>query len=1161
MKQCRAKLRVAVSRWFLRTSIVTILVFCLSGVLSLSFAELQDASGVQPPNSSSGFEVTGLGGGGGMTTPTISPEDPRLMFLTSDMSGVYRSVDGGKSWRLLHYRQLHSAHRCRPAFAGSDIFWASDTILKVSRDRGDTWMQVGLGPVPWRGTIIQIAAGQSGTHALLVGTAGGVWVSSDDGQTWKLLAEGQCRGLLVLGQNFYVTLNSADGAKHKAFMRSNNNGRTWQNHLTVAEENGNPFLALAGAQSGNDVCLYATVKNTGTVQSTDGGATWRVVQEWQQQSEIVMPQNQTRIAYTSGGKAVWRTTDGGRTWATVFHLTGEKKNVTPSWVQTVYKWGYYVMPLGLGVDPNNPEVVLVATQGDFYRTNNGGKSWDQVMCLPMSTKADAGRSSYRSIGLEVTSCWGYYIDPNDTNRHYIAYTDIGFARSVDGGVTWIPAMRGCPWGNTVYEIVFDPHVKGRIYAACSDYHDIPFWTNVGPTPKGRGGGVCVSDDFGETWRVLGTGLPNLPCTSIALDPRSPVGKPILYATMYESGVYKSTDGGLTWLLKANGLGNPGNLHLLRIRIHPVSGNLYCLITAFRQGESFSVPGGLWKSSDGGESWRDLTLDLKLAWPTDIALNPHDENTIYLAAGSAPQRPQGGIYKSTDGGRIWLRVLKDSAMGKWSKPDFDNNLTVALHPDDPTLVYAGSGTHGLWLGRDAGTSWGAFEEFPFRAPTAVTFEPGDHKTIRVSTFGSGVWRGPYLPVGNGGKASTDSTSRNAQGPLPLAKLVEKSGLPIQWKLQYEENFEQAFTEPAEWIEDTYGPKSPYHVDAFDEDGDFFIQKYGATFLEQLGEFRSFRKSFAYGKNGWLTVELYGRGDKKETKPESGGKFISLNGKARLISTQHTDAAIIRSTAALPRRYRVEVTVSNINFGGLRNGSWLYDNKINGYSKETKSNGPWLTGTSVTDNGVYFLCITDYPNPAPHNNVFLHHHRKVVMDTDNNNAGLVTPGAGPWSQVWNPKSAQAEQDGSHYIGMIWLQGLFGDDLTGNDFLTYTPDGWKTGGTLFVDKYLDGERYLFAIERDGENYTMSVTGKFYYGGTKTYQATRAFKDKPAIWHYNQTPDEYKVSLLSQIKSYNGYAVDTWPAGSYYPDYFFFGDPHINYYEGTADYEKLKLFVPVDK
>ena len=417
----------------------------------------------------------------------------------------------------------------------------------------------------------------------------------------------------------------------------------------------------------------------------------------------------------------------------------------------------------------------------------------------------------------------------------------------------------------------------------------------------------------------------------------------------------------------------------------------------------------------------------------------------------------------------------------------------------------------------------------------------------------------LGVGAAGAAPEGSPRSVVTSGIPAGVPAgAPSSAAIPWKLLYEETFDTPFKEPEAWTEDTYGPSSPYHVDAFDEDGDFFIDKYGEKFLKELKSFRSFRKSFPHGKDGWLTVELYGRDDDRDGKPESGGKFIAENGKARLIIPRPTDAATIRSTRALPRRYRVEVTVSGINFGGLTNGSWEYDGKINGYAKSSRSPGPWYPEERpFSQNGVYFLCIADYPNPAPHNHVFMHHHRKVVMDTDNNNYGLLKPGIKPWSKVWNPRTGAAEIDGSHYIGMIWLQGKFGDDFIGNKFISYTPGGWFPDPT-FVDKYLPGESYTFAVERDGENYTLSVSGKFQYGGVTTYRATRGFRQGPGIWHYNQTPEEYPSPVYNEKRTYNGKTMETWPAGSSYPDYFFFGDPHIQYYEGTAEFDNVKLYVP---
>lgn len=409
-----------------------------------------------------------------------------------------------------------------------------------------------------------------------------------------------------------------------------------------------------------------------------------------------------------------------------------------------------------------------------------------------------------------------------------------------------------------------------------------------------------------------------------------------------------------------------------------------------------------------------------------------------------------------------------------------------------------------------------------------------------------------------------------GPAPRGAPSPERGTPepIRWRLVHHETFDAPFAKPR-WVEDTYGDTSPYHVDAFDEDGAFFTERGGATFTANLKRFRSFRSAAPYGEDGWLTIELYSRDSDRDGVPETGGQFVSEHGVAKLVSTRHYDGAIIRSTEPLPARYRVEVTVGNIGFGGARDGQWTHDGKINGYDGDEVAD-PWFfrdgdpaPRPAITQNGLYFLCITDYARPAPHNNVFIHHHRKVVMDTDNNENGLL-PGAvhGPWSMVWNPETRRGEPDGSHYVSMLWLDGRhFGHDWFGNDFVSFTPGGWQTTDTIFTDKYLDDERYRFTIERDGERYTMSVTGRFHYGGVTTYRGSRQFREPPVTWHYNQTAAEYAPIEHDEVRHYGGVELHTWPAGSAYPDHFFFGDPHINFYEGTAEFDDLDLYLPDER
>ena len=112
--------------------------------------------------------------------------------------------------------------------------------------------------------------------------------------------------------------------------------------------------------------------------------------------------------------------------------------------------------------------------------------------------------------------------------------------------------------------------------------------------------------------------------------------------------------------------------------------------------------------------------------------------------------------------------------------------------------------------------------------------------------------------------------------------------------------------------------------------------------------------------------------------------------------------------------------------------------------------------------------------------------------------------------------------------------------------------------------GNEYTFTIERTPEYYKMSVKGVFFYGGDTTYEHTKYHlpSEKSGYtytWHFNQTTEELQgITPPSDTLYYNGVSLETWPANGEYPDYFFTGMPHINYYEGSMTYSSLKLYYP---
>ena len=345
----------------------------------------------------------------------------------------------------------------------------------------------------------------------------------------------------------------------------------------------------------------------------------------------------------------------------------------------------------------------------------------------------------------ITTTWHYYIDPCESNRHYIAYTDLGFARSLDAGRTWIwwDKNSWAPWRNTCYEIAFDPAVPGKMWGGFSDVHDIPNDNIISERHGHNGpGGVCVSTDFGATWRAEAEGLPARPVTSIVLDPHSPAGNRTLYAGVFMAGVFKSIDDGKTWTLKKNGLGDPQNLRVYRVILHQ-DGTLFASICAMRKAarQPLQPEGvGLYRSRDQGESWEKVNRDHPFLYPKDFSVHFADSNDILLGTCDVDGNDQqGGLYRTRDGGKSWQRI------GRQGRQTFGGYF----HPDHRGWIYMtlteGAPEAGLWLSRDDGGSWEPFNDLPFSNIQRVVFDPADRQRIYVTTFGGSVWRGPVAPT--------------------------------------------------------------------------------------------------------------------------------------------------------------------------------------------------------------------------------------------------------------------------------------------------------------------------------------------------------------------------------------------------------------------------------
>ncbi len=271
---------------------------------------------------------------------------------------------------------------------------------------------------------------------------------------------------------------------------------------------------------------------------------------------------------------------------------------------------------------------------------------------PMSTPTFNGLR-FRSIGPAFTSgrVSGFAVDPNNSSRYFVAVASGGVWKTVNSGVTWTP--------------VFDNEASYSIGAIALDpKNPATVWVGTGENNSQRsvsyGDGVYRSDDAGRTWRNVGL-KKSEHIGKIAIDPKDSnivyiAAQGPLWGPGGDRGLFKTTDGGKTW---KNILNISENTGVSDVEIDPNDPNTLYASAYQRRRHFFTLINGgpesaLYKSTDAGATWNKLRAGL----PTvelgriGIAISPVDSNVVYATVEAAERR--GGIFRSSDRGGSWER---------------------------------------------------------------------------------------------------------------------------------------------------------------------------------------------------------------------------------------------------------------------------------------------------------------------------------------------------------------------------------------------------------------------------------------------------------------------------------------------------------------------------
>jgi len=297
--------------------------------------------------------------------------------------------------------------------------------------------------------------------------------------------------------------------------------------------------------------------------------------------------------------------------------------------------------------------------------------------------------------------------PDQPSVYYMAAVNGGIWKTDDAGRTWQPIFDGESSGS-VGALALAPSNPEIIYAGSGEGLQRP--------DLAVGNGMYKSSDGGKTWKHLGL-RDAQQIAQIIVDPRDPnrvfvaaVGHP--YGPNAERGVFRSTDGGETW---QKVLYRDENTGAADIAFDPSdSRTIYAALWAarvapweIRSGESFVIPGsGLYKSTDGGDTWRPLTKGLPGAEQRlariGIAVSPSHPQRMYASV-EARQNP--GVYRSDDAGETWTLVNGDRRIGGRGP----GAMGIAVAPDDPDTVYIANTS--TWRSTDGGKTFTAIKGAP------------------------------------------------------------------------------------------------------------------------------------------------------------------------------------------------------------------------------------------------------------------------------------------------------------------------------------------------------------------------------------------------------------------------------------------------------------------
>jgi photosystem II stability/assembly factor-like uncharacterized protein len=755
------------------------------------------------------WQNKGIGGGGALFAPSISPNNAAEIYLQCDMTEVFHTTNSGTNWSQVHYKELISTGGQHTVEFTSDPnilytvnldFLTDERFPVKSVDGGDTWSPLAADPTGADAWFI--SADPNSTNRILISSYTELFISTNGGTSFQsaydLGSDFLISGVFWKGDSIFVGTNIG-------LLVSSDGGANFNVDASSGIPAGEGFISFTGANDGATTRLMGTTANQGDlypgVNALDIGvysSTIRMdygVTNWTNATTgfdvdhdffIIASSLYDVTTFYIGGTdnntsypVIYKTTDGGANWNEVFLTTNNQNIITGySGYGGDEDWYYGEIVFGLDVAPNDVNTVIFTDFGFAHITSNGGTSWKQAY-VATADQNPAGSAtpedlSYGSNGLENTSCWN--IHWKDQNNLFASYTDITATRSTDAGDSWAFDYAGISY-NTVYHVVEHP-TSGRLYAAVSSVHDLYQSTYLTDAQiNGGTGAILYSDDNGVTWQMLHNF--SHPVIWLAIDPND---ETTMYASVVHStagGIFRTdnleTGAASVWTnttAPPRTEGHPYNVFVLE------DGTVVSTWCG-RRAPGFTTSSGVFTSNDQGASWTDVSMnDDMYYWTKDITIDPNDaaQNTWYVSVFSGwggAANDKGGLYKTTDRGLTWTLFV-----------DLYRVESATVNPQDADEIYISTENEGLWYTNNATATTPTFvqlDEYVFQHPMRIFYDPFNNENVWVTSFGNGIKMGSTAPNTSGfsdiENASLSIFPNPSNGEITLTSTVEMKSVQV------------------------------------------------------------------------------------------------------------------------------------------------------------------------------------------------------------------------------------------------------------------------------------------------------------------------------------------------------------------------------------------------